>query len=251
MYYGMYVSAAGAHALNRSVEVLSNNLANVDTTGFKREYSIIEARDSEAIERGEAFRGNRGLNDLSGGAHLTLTPLDFSLGTVKHTHNPTDMLIQDARDFFVVQHDDQEMLTRAGNFRFAPDGRLVTDAGDAVLGNDGAPIQIDPNQPWRLMPGGNIWQGGASIPIGLKRVATPGELTKAGGNLFDASQTETAIVPDNERTIRNEALETSSVNPTSEMVELIAVTRAYEANVRMIQHHDGMVGSLVSRVLRA
>lgn len=251
MYYGMYVSAAGAHALNRTVEVLSNNLANVDTVGFKREFSLVEARDSEAIERGQATRGSRGLNDLSGGAHLTHTPVDFSLGAVKQTENKSDMLIKNRTDFFAVQRGDQEYLTRAGNFRFAPDGRLVTAAGDAVLGNDGSPIQIDPNQDWRMMPGGNIAQGGALISIGLRRPETLGALTKAGGNLFDASQTETTAVPENERSIENEAIENSAVNPTQEMVDLIAASRAYEANVRLIQHHDGMVGSLVSRVLRA
>jgi flagellar basal body rod protein FlgG len=251
MYYGMYVSAAGAHALNRTVEVLSNNLANVDTVGFKREFSLIEARDSEAIERGQDMRGSRGLNDLSGGAHLTQTPIDFSYGKVKHTQNKTDMLIKNPKDFFLVQRGDQEYLTRAGSFRFAPDGRMVTDAGDSVLGNDGSPIQVDPNLPWEIMPGGNIAQAGAFIPLALRRPETPGGLVKAGANLFEASQTEINVVPDNERSIENNALENSAVNPTDAMVELIAASRAYEANVKLIQHHDGMVGSLISRVLRA
>ena len=66
MYYGLYLSAAGAAAQGQKVEVLSNNLANVDTVGFKRELALLEARDSEAIERGMVSRGSQSLSDIGG-----------------------------------------------------------------------------------------------------------------------------------------------------------------------------------------
>ena len=64
MYYGLYMSAAGANAQSSKVEVLSNNLANVNTVGFKRELALLEARQSEAIERGAARRGTGEIEDI-------------------------------------------------------------------------------------------------------------------------------------------------------------------------------------------
>src|SRR5262245_17456883 len=70
MYYGLYTSAAGANAQNHKVEVLSNNLANVNTVGFKRELAILQARDAESIERGITSRGTGSLDDVGGGVRM-------------------------------------------------------------------------------------------------------------------------------------------------------------------------------------
>src|SRR5438132_7197672 len=83
MYYGLYMSAAGAQAQSQKVEVLSNNLANVNTVGFKRELALLQARDSEAIERGMAGRGNGALEDIGGGVRMNATYTDFSPGTMQ------------------------------------------------------------------------------------------------------------------------------------------------------------------------
>lgn len=250
MYYGMYVSAAGAHALSKQVEVLSNNLANVDTAGFKKHLSILEARDSEAIERGQAVPGERGLNDLGGGVRVLETPTDFSLGVMRKTGNDADFALQNPLDFFVVQRGEDQFLTRAGNFHFGPDGRLQTERGDNVLASDGAPIQINPFQPWKVLNGGLIEQAGTQIPIALRRAASASDVEQAGDNYFTPRNGPLEDVADNQRAIQSGFLERSSVQPTREMVDLIAASRAYEANVRMIQQSDTIVGSLVSRLLR-
>jgi flagellar basal body rod protein FlgG len=247
----MYVSAAGAHALSRKVDMLSNNLANVGTDGFKRELSLLEARDAEAIERGEVARGSHGLDDLSGGVHLTLTPVDYSPGAMRVTNRQADLAIERPSDFFLVERNGQEFLSRAGSFRFTVDGKLVTQDGDAVMRDEGGPIVIDPTLPWQMLPGGFISQGGEAIPVALRRPVSLGHLKKAGAHLFDASETTLETVPVTDRTVRHGVLEASGVNPTSEMVELIAASRAYEANIRMIQHHDSILSNLVGRVLRA
>src|SRR5262245_56050330 len=70
MYYGLYMSAAGAHAQNTKVEVISNNLANVNTVGFKRELALLHARESEAIERGAVGRGTGAIEDVGGGTRM-------------------------------------------------------------------------------------------------------------------------------------------------------------------------------------
>src|SRR5437868_15253382 len=102
MYYGLYTSAAGAHAQSSKVEVLSNNLANVNTVGFKRELALLQARESEAIERGTTSRGTGALEDIGGGTQMNATFTDFSPGTMQLTHIPSDLAIDAPNTFFQV-----------------------------------------------------------------------------------------------------------------------------------------------------
>src|SRR5262245_43976456 len=167
MYYGLYMSAAGAHAQSQHVEILSNNLANSDTVGFKRELTLLEARDSEAIERGLDYRGSRGMNDVGGGIRLAATATDFRVGKFRQTGNQTDFALETPDGFFGVQRGRDQLLTRAGDFRLDVDGNLVTQEGDAVLGSDSSPIQLDPQIPWRVLPGGLIQQAGDTTELGI------------------------------------------------------------------------------------
>lgn len=250
MYYGLYLSAAGAAAQGQKVEVLSNNLANVDTVGFKRELAILESRDSEAIERGLASRGSRSTSDIGGGTGQTETATDFHVGNIRATGIQTDMALETANSFFVVQRGQEKLLTRAGNFQLSSEGVLQSREGDPVLSSDGSPITIDSRLPWELSPDGVIAQAGNAQALGLVQVDKLSRLEKVGQNYFSASQKDLASVPVEERRIRRGFVEMSGVNPIQEMVDLIATQRAYETGTRMIQNHDNMTGSLISRMLR-
>lgn len=250
MYYGLYTAAAGANALSQKVEVLSNNLANVDTVGFKRELALLHSRDAEAIERGEDYRGSRSRNDLGGGVDFAATATEFRLGTFKPTGIDTDFALENPKQFFLVQRGDQQLLTRAGNFQFNNEGLLQTGEGDNVLTQDGAPIQIDPRIPWEMLPGGRIHQAGDVRELGIRQPTNMNDLQKIGQNYY-RNQTDRfeTITPDARR-VRTGFQEVSGVNSLSEMTELIATSRAYEINVRMMQTHDQVTGSLISRMLR-
>ena len=250
MYYGLYMSAAGAHAQSQKVEVLSNNIANGNTVGFKRELALLEARDSESIERGMVGRGSKTIEDVGGGVRQNATATDFSLGTLQSTQIPSDMAIESPGTFFQVQHGDQKMLTRAGNFRISNDNTLVTAQGDPVLSTDGDPITLDPALPWRLLPGAIIDQAGQRADLALVRPKNLSTLQKVGENHFTAEAGNLEAAPAEDRRVRTGTLELSSVNPVEEMVELIAASRAYEANVRIIQQHDSATSELISRMLR-
>jgi flagellar basal-body rod protein FlgF len=251
MYYGLYISAAGANAQSQKVEVLSNNLANVDTVGFKKELAILEARDSQAIERGYDSRGSRGINDVGGGVRMPETVTSFQPGALRQTGLPTDFAIEDARDFFLVQRGREKLLTRAGNFKLDIEGRLLTQSGDAVLASDEQPIQLDPSLPFRTLPGGVIDQFGDQFAIGLARPGNFAELRKVGNNAFESRSGTVIPTPEEERRVRNGWQELSAVNPVQEMVELIAASRSYETNIRLMQQQDGMTSSLVGRMLKA
>lgn len=252
MPYGMYVSAAGAEAQSRYLEVLSNNLANADTAGFRRDFAVVQARHSEAIERGEVSPGSGSINDVGGGVAMNETVTDFSPGKVKQTKIPTDLLIDDAdgHTFFVVEKDGKPMLTRAGDFRFSTNGELQTQDGLPVLSQDGQHVRKDPSLTYfRFSEDGALEQDGLRVPLALVRPQSLGDLVKAGQNLFLPLANPVPAAPE-QRRVKEGALELSSAKPTELMMDLIKATRAYEANIRMIQNHDQMIGSLVNRVLK-
>jgi flagellar basal-body rod protein FlgF/flagellar basal-body rod protein FlgG len=231
------------------MEVISNNLANVDTPGFKRDLALFQSRHAEDIVQGRVMPGMGAAEDIGGGIWFRGTETDFSPGSLKRTGINTDMAIN-GDGFFVIEREGQQLLTRAGNFLFNDEGRLVTQDGDAVLSDVGSPIEIDASLPWAMTPDGAIQQGADKIPLAINRPSQPGDLTKIGENLFQALA-PAEPVPTEMRDVRNNYLEMSGVKPTLEMLEMIETSRAFEANINMIKNHDAILNSLVNRVLRS
>ena len=149
-----------------------------------------------------------------------------------------------------MQRGKDQLLTRAGNFQLDVDGTLLTQENDPVLASDGSPIQLDPAIPWRVLPGGIIEQAGDSVEIGIFRPADLRSLEKIGQNYFAVQGQPPDPVEPEDRAIRGGFEELSAVNPVEEMVELIAASRTYEANIRLIQQHDQATSQLISRMLR-
>lgn len=249
MPYGLYMSAAGAETQSWRMQVLSNNLANVDTTGFKRELTIPQAQASEAIRRGQASPDDADWNNVGGGVTVGETITEYSVGKFRQTGKTTDLALAKNDHFFVVERDGETLLTRAGEFDFDANGALRTQRGEMVLGV-GGPLTANPNLPISMMPDGRVVQSGAEVGrIRIEKPNSLGDLVRLGGNAF-RPLAETITVPQGETQVMSGFLETSSVSPTSEMMELIETSRAYEANTRMIQNQDHITGELLSRVLR-
>ena len=250
MPYGLYLSAAGANAQSHRMEQLSNNLANVDTPGFKPQETILQARFAEMIERGQVSPGLGGADDIGGGVTIQPSQTQFSQGAVKATGRETDFAINDPESFFVVQRGDEQRLTRAGDFEFDNQGRLVNQSGDQVLGSNGQPIQIEPNIPVQVGAQGRIQQGTTTHELMLAKPKSMGDLTHLGGNQFKPLA-PFDLVARGDRKVVGGMLEHSAVSPTGAMMELIETSRVYEANVRMIQNQDSVMGTLISRVLQS
>ena len=249
MPYGIYLSAAGANAQSHRLEVLSHNLANVNTEGFKPHMAVLQSRHSEAIEQGLATPGDGHIDDIGGGVAIEPNLIQFSQGPIKATGNATDFAINDDSSFFVVQRGDQQLLTRAGNFMFNAQGTLVTQHGDPVVSVEGGAISVDPNVPVNVTDDGSIVQGTLRQTLRLVQPQALGDLSRIGDNLFE-SLTDVSDVPSESRVLRSHSLEASAVKPTQAMMELIEASRAYEANVRLIQTQDEAIGQLLGRVLR-
>ena len=249
MPYGIYLSASGAHVQNHRLEVLSNNLANINTPGFKPSMAIVQARHNKAIEDGEVSPGSGTIADIGGGAKIQPTQTVFDRGPLEATGNQTDFAINDENSFFVVKRGEDQYLTRAGGFVFNSNGILTNTNGDEVMSVDGNPIQIDPTQRFEVHNDGTIQQGGGSISLMLARPESLGDLARSGDNLFKPLA-EVQQVPQRERSLVSGHLEKSAVNPTTAMMELIEATRAYESNLRLIQHQDQAYGNLIGRMLK-
>ncbi|MFZ5829790.1 MAG: flagellar hook-basal body protein, partial [Planctomycetota bacterium] len=160
MPYGLYISAEGAHAQDKRLQVIANNLANVDTVGFKRELAVFQARYAEAIEQGSVLPGFGEIDDIGGGVMVVETKTDFSPAALKQTDVPTDLAIE-GDGFFAVLRDGTTYLTRAGNFRLTSAGALVTQQGYPVLSEGGNPVAINPaGGDWEIGRDGVLRQEG-------------------------------------------------------------------------------------------
>lgn len=250
MPYGLYISAEGAKAQSERLEVLANNMANVNTVGFKPDVATFQSRFSEAIQRGSAMPGSRELTDIGGGVKVNETITSYAPGSLQRTGNTLDMAIIGNGFFQVAGADGEPLLTRAGNFAINPNGTLTTADGQrAVLSAGGGPIQINPDQPWRVTRTGGIEQEGTVTPLAIVQPESLDLLNKAGANTF-RSRGEAVPVAQAGREVRTGFLEMSGANSTTEMMSLIETSRAFEANAKMIQNQDSMMSSLIGRVLR-
>jgi flagellar basal-body rod protein FlgF len=251
MPYGMYISAEGAAAQAQRLEVIANNMANVDTAGFKQDVPTFQARFAEAIQKGQAQPGDRSINDIGGGVKIIDVCTDHSEGELKRTGNDLDLAIV-GKGFFQIRGDDGEQyLSRAGDFQLDTTGRLVTQNGHRpVLNQQGAEIVLSRNVPFNISADGFIDQAGTVQPIGMSQPDSLNDLVKVGNNLFKPMG---AVKPLEltDRNIRQGYLEMSGSNPVRQMMAMIETTRAFEANTKMIQNQDSMLGSLISRVLQA
>ncbi len=249
MPYGLYISAEGAHVQSKRLEVIANNLANVETAGFKRELAVFQARYAEAIEQGIMPPQEGRLEDVGGGVEFLATRTVFAQGPLRHTQQKADLAIE-GEGFFVVEKEGEQYLTRAGNFRVAADGELRTQQGYSVLSDTGEPVVINPLDPtWDVSPSGALRQLGAVQNLALVQPGSYAELLKVGENLF-RPLAEPEPIPLAERRVAAGYLEGSSVKATSEMTAMVEASRVLEANINMMKAQDQMLSGLVNRVLK-
>ena len=246
MAYGMYISAEGALAQSVRLETIANNLANVDTTGFKRDLAIFQARYAEAIDQGLVPAEAGTVNDVGGGVKVLPSFTDYSQGPMKKTGQPTDVAIR-GRGFFVVDRDGVEHLTRAGNFTITAEGALTTQDGYPVISEEGTPIVL--TGPFQFGEDGTFQSGDGFQRLAMVEPASLGDLSKVGENLF-LPLAPGQPLPAGLRSVAQGFLEGSGTSAVLEMTDMIETTRAYEANVNMIRHHDQIYGTLISRVLK-
>ena len=247
----MYISAEGANSQAQRLEVIANNMANVDTAGFKQDVPTFQARFAEAIQRGTSQAGNKSNTDVGGGVKMIDTQTDYSAGVYKPTGKNFDFAINGKGFFSVKNANGQTNYTRAGNFALDRAGRLITENGGLpVLDQGGNEISMVPNEPFSVSPDGFIAQAGNLRALGMFETKSKGDLVKVGNNMF-RSLGPVDAVPLAARQVRQGYLEMSGANSVNQMMAMIESTRGFEANTHMIQNQDTMTGTLISRVLHS
>lgn len=281
MLRGVYTGASGMVAQMHRMDALSNNLANVDVTGYKRDTSISKAFPELLIRRvndNGVYKFPFGsaevapvVGRMGTGVEFNELYTVFTQGALKETGNPFDLAL-DGEGFFTVETQNGERYTRNGTFVLGKEGLLLTKEGQPVMGDNG-PIQIKKNN-FVIDSQGRVFQNGAfsddpqrlvsveenewetmELVDTLRIVEFPRDryLKKQGDSLWmdtDESGAARALIGGDRPKIYQGFLEASNVNPVTEMVNLIEVNRAYEANQKTIQTQDSLAGRLINEALR-
>ena len=235
--------------LERQMDVVANNVANVNTTGYKTDKSLFQEYLASGAHEDD-FRGSdRRVSYVTDRA----TWHDFSQGTAEATKNPLDVAI-DGKGFLAVQTPRGERYTRDGSLQINAQGQLVTSAGYPVLGNAG-PIVFQPTDKEVTINA----DGGVSVLEGLSRIdsirgklrlvsfAQAQKLVKEGANLYAPGEGNPAQ-PDATSKVRQGFIEKSNVNSVAEMSKMIEVTRAYTQISAMLQQQGDLRKSALDKL---
>ena len=254
MVRGLYTAYTGMINEQKRLDTISNNLANAATVGYKKEnvtsQSFDEALTIKINDASEAYT-NRPIGTMSLGVKLGEYCTDYTQGSFRETGNTYDLAIE-GNGFFTVSITDKngnESLgyTRDGSFKMTQDGYLVDEYGNHLQG-EGGDIQIPTHaQTVAIDTDGSIYADQQYIDkVKLADFEDYDYLEKAGDNNYKA--VEGAVQKDSVGTIRQGYTEQSNVNVISEMVNLISITRAYEAGQKVIKTQDQLLDQTVNQV---
>ena len=285
MLKGLYTAYTGMLNEQHRMDVLTNNLANATTNGFKKEGTTSEAFDTvlaykikdlsepgnlprpmatnRAIDQAEA---NNPLNEnymerrvrktgLNLGVKIGENYVDYSEGPIKETGNTLDLALSD-RGFFAIEYTNKAGVTstkytRDGNFTMNQQGFLQTQDGDYVLDEDGRRIQMDPALPISISRNGTIVQDGTvAATIGITDFEDYNYLERFGENFFQP--VEGAVELERGETgvntqIHQGYLEMSNISVVTEMVNMITLQRQYESNQKVITTYDDTLEQAVTQ----
>lgn len=262
MVRGLYTAWTGMINEQKRLDVISNNMANADTTGFKKQGTTSQSFDDELTLRIHNNNGyhnplNYRIGNMNLGVKIGETYHDFSQGSLRETGNTYDLALSGEDGFFAIQTTNKRgettvRYTRDGSFTVNMDGYLVTKDGDYVLDTNGRQIQIPGAQTAQNVTidlYGNISVSGEQVArIGVTSFENPQALLLYGENMYES--TDAAGPRPGTATIEQGYLEMSNTNVITEMVNMITVTRAYEAGQKVIQTMDQTMDKAVNQIGR-
>lgn len=248
MIRGIYTAASGMMAEAARQEAVTNNLANIETTGFKRDLATLRSAQERTVVRigdRDTLRAWRPvIGSLEQGALVDRIYTLHEQGALRETGAAFDLALE-GDGFFVVETPDGPRYTRNGAFTLDADRALVDDLGYRVLGRQGR-LQIAAGEVLIDAEGRIMSNGVEQGQLQLVSFADNASLRKTGDNLF-AAVTELAQQPF-EGQVRQGFLESSNVEALAEMVKMLAAQRAYEASRRALLAQDELLGRAVNEV---
>ena len=257
MVRGLYTAASGALVAQSQADTIANNLANVNTSGFKRtlmqvqsapELGVFALQTQPGGAPGKGVPSAQFVGQLGTGAQVLDTPAVFEQGSLENTGNSLDLAIM-GRGFFTLQTPQGIRYTRDGQFARDPQGYLVTSDGTRVMGRSGA-VQLQPGDV-RIAEDGPVRQNGAVVD--QLRIVNFQNLTAVrpeGDNQFvDTGAGRPAI--DAASSVNQGYLERSNANVVRSMVDLITAQRWFEAKQKVIQTQDTANGYAIQAVAKS
>lgn len=264
MLRSMYSGIGGMRGFQTKLDVIGNNVANVNTIGFKKSRVMFQDILSQTMSGGSASQDNAGgTNPKQVGLGSTIAAIDtiHTGGNLQTTNKPSDVGIEGNGYFVVEDASGEKFLTRDGNFHFDNDGYLVNANGMFVLGSgeSGAKIKIDTDyKTYSIGADGKITytkSDGSTAeagPIGLAMVTNPEGLEKAGMNMYKIESPAAGKPTYGEPKsgafgiVRSSMLEMSNVDLAEEFTEMIVAQRGFQANSRIITTSDSILEELVN-----
>jgi flagellar basal-body rod protein FlgG len=259
MLRSLYTAATGMEAQQLKMDTIANNLANANTTGFKRTRAEFQDLLSETIVQatpaGPQGGGQPAPLQVGLGVKTGSTTRSMAQGDMVSTQNPYDVAIEGTGYFRIQRGNGEIAFTRAGNFRVDETGRLVTQRGELVEPGITVPPET---MALTIRPDGMVL---AKVPgreqatelgqLELTSFTNPGALQAMGNNLFQptaASGQELRLKPGEQAmgTISQGFLETANVKAVEEMIDMISTQRAYEMNSKVISTADQMLQRLTN-----
>ena len=255
MVKGLYSAYTGMIQQERRMDVLTNNLANADTNGYKKEGLTSRSFDSvltyKIKDASENYRTPRNIGHNNPGVKVGEGYTDFSQGPLKETNNTFDLALTDS-GFFAIEFTNKAgeksvKYTRDGNFTLDSMGNLLTQDGDHVLNEEGNYIQIDPKAKTEININGQIIQDGLDVDtIMVTDFEDYNYLVRYGENMFETVEGATEKAPNAK--VYAGFLETGNISVVSEMVDMIALSRAYETNQKVITTIDGSLDIAANQI---
>ncbi|MFV0335246.1 MAG: flagellar hook-basal body complex protein [Tropicimonas sp.] len=233
-----YTTLSRQSGLMRQMQSVANNIANMSTTGFRREGIIFSeyVHDTGPAQKSLSMAGSQARH------------VDLDQGTLDQTGGQFDFAI-DGPGFFLIDTPEGERLTRAGHFTPNEQGDLVTPDGYLVLDAGGAPVFVPPDtRSIAMSADGTLSADGRPIgQLGVWQPVDPKTLEHQAGTRFSAGEVEPVIEGTR---IRQGFLEDSNVNPVSEITRMIEVSRAYELGQSFLEKEDERIRAVVSTLGR-
>ncbi len=244
----VYQATAGALIQQYRLDILSNNLANVNTVGFKEDRAYFQLLETEptALPGGDADE-QLPIEPVLLGDPILESYVNFSQGSLRQTGNPLDLAIE-GDGFFNVQTPEGVKYTRNGNFVLGEDGLLMTTGGYPVLGQGGN-IQLEAEGAITIDSEGNIEEDGSTVgSIRVTRFPDSQNLQKVGESLFVALDNGASAMPSQRFEILQGYVESANVDPVRGMVDMIEALRVFEAYQKILETLDEVNSQAVGDV---
>ena len=246
MNIGLYQSAASLSALERWQEVTAQNVTSSQVTGYRKRTAEFSGVEMGALEADPAKSkiGN-------GDSPASIFPraefgVSFQAGENFPTQRPLDFAIEGDGFFELKRPDGSLTYTRAGTFHISPERKLVSHEGYELLNKDGNPVQLIPGAgELTVVEDGLLVQGTTQLGhIGLKNFAQVGDLKPVAAGLFEAKEGAEPFDAENYLVLQGH-LEGSNVSPMQEMISMVQIARAYEANQKVMTAQDQIRGRAI------